>query len=228
MLGGHCIKAWSKTQKTVARSSAESELYAIVKASCEGLGAMTLMKDLGSEVKVRVHVDASAAIGIIERRGISKVRHLEVDVLWLQEAQARRMLPIAKIRGTCNPADLMTKNVGTSLQNDHLTIMHLRFEAGRATKAAQLHSVRGGDSWEERCEKGKWIRKHNKWRDTLFTPLELSDGLDNAVRLSPLRVTVGVYSNGERFHRIDKWQKQVNAHKRTDQPWKGETTFTLA
>ena len=35
MLGSHCLKAWSKTQAVIARSSAESELYGLVRASCE-------------------------------------------------------------------------------------------------------------------------------------------------------------------------------------------------
>ena len=34
--GMHCLRTWSKTQALVAKSSAESELYALVRASCEG------------------------------------------------------------------------------------------------------------------------------------------------------------------------------------------------
>ena len=92
------MKTWSKTQGNVAKSSAESELQGIVKGSCEGLGACTLMEDLGTSCKIRVHVDANAAKGIVERQGIQKVRHLEVDRLWLQEQEARRMLPFAEGR----------------------------------------------------------------------------------------------------------------------------------
>ena len=29
LLGGHCIKTWSKTQAVIAKSSAESELYGV-------------------------------------------------------------------------------------------------------------------------------------------------------------------------------------------------------
>ena len=60
---------------------------------------------------MRVHVDASAAIGIVERRDLSKIRHLDVDVWWLQEMQARRMLPLQKIKGQVSPADVMTKHL---------------------------------------------------------------------------------------------------------------------
>ena len=85
MIGQHCVKAWSKTQAIIAKSSAEAELYGVVKASCEALGTLTLVEELGSESTARVHVDASAAKGIIERRGLDKVRHIDVNVLWLQE-----------------------------------------------------------------------------------------------------------------------------------------------
>ena len=85
MLGYHCIKAWSKTQALVAKSSAESELYGIVKASTEALGMLTLIEELGEELKARVHVDANAAKGIVERAGLDRVRHIDVNVLWIQE-----------------------------------------------------------------------------------------------------------------------------------------------
>ena len=79
---------------------------------------MTLAKDLGMEINTRVHVGATAAEGMVERRGISRVRHIEVDHLWIQEQEARRMLPIGKVDGGDNPADLMTKNVALSSQRN--------------------------------------------------------------------------------------------------------------
>ena len=85
MLGAHCIKAWSKTQSIIAKSSGESELYSVIKGSSEALGLVTLAGDFGMEIKTRVHVDATAAKGMVERRGISRVRHIEVDHLWIQE-----------------------------------------------------------------------------------------------------------------------------------------------
>ena len=75
MIGSHCIKAWSKTQSVVAKSSAESELYGVVRGACEGLGLKTLLQDMGGLSDIRLHLDATAAQGILERSGISKVRH---------------------------------------------------------------------------------------------------------------------------------------------------------
>ena len=64
------MKAYAKTQATCAQSSAESELFAIVRASCEALGMQTLLGDFGyCDVDVQVHVDATATKSIVERRG---------------------------------------------------------------------------------------------------------------------------------------------------------------
>ena len=111
MIGQHCIKTWSKTQAIVAKSSAESELDGVVKASCEALGTLTLLEELGAEATARVHVDVSAAQGIIERAGLDKRRHIDVNVLWLQEQEVRGRVPMRKINGTKNPTDLMTKHL---------------------------------------------------------------------------------------------------------------------
>ena len=56
------MKSYSKTQATIAQSSAESELIAVVKSACEALGSIALMDDLGIKVRARLHVDAAAAL----------------------------------------------------------------------------------------------------------------------------------------------------------------------
>ena len=63
----------------------KSELYAAVRASAEGLGIATLLTDFGvKDPKVSIGMDANAAIGMVQRTGLNKVRHVEVDVLWIQ------------------------------------------------------------------------------------------------------------------------------------------------
>ena len=43
------------------------------------------MKDLGVNMSITILTDASAAKGIASRRGLGKVRHIEVNQLWVQE-----------------------------------------------------------------------------------------------------------------------------------------------
>ena len=99
MIGTHLIKTWSKTQATIAKSSAESELYGIVRATIESLGLITLIGDLGGTIKARLHMDSTAAKGIIDREGLSKVMHFDVNVLWLQEQMVRDSVPLLKVPG---------------------------------------------------------------------------------------------------------------------------------
>ena len=142
MIGNHCIKAWAKTQSVIAKSSAESELYSVVKGETEGLGLITLCKDLGAEVGVKLNLDATAAKGILERQGISKVCHIDVNVLWLQQQVAKKIIPLIKVDGSVNCADLLTKHLGAQIQQRHVETMQLEFKERRAQLAAQLHSIK--------------------------------------------------------------------------------------
>ena len=121
--GSSVLKSYSKTQGTIAQSSAESELIAVVKAACEAIGSVSLADDLGIQLRVRLHVDAAAALGILERQGVGRVRHLDIGVLWLQEQQLRRIVGLTKVLGTSNPADLMTKHLAQEALNQYVEVL---------------------------------------------------------------------------------------------------------
>ena len=44
--GGHCLKERTKKPHVVSLSSAESELYAVVKTASEGLGIQSITRDM--------------------------------------------------------------------------------------------------------------------------------------------------------------------------------------
>ena len=67
MRGSHCLKSWAKTQAIVAKSSAEAELYGVVRGATEALGMTSLLQDMGIQVKMQMHLDAAAAKGIVQR-----------------------------------------------------------------------------------------------------------------------------------------------------------------
>ena len=50
--------------------------------------------------------DASAAIGIIRRMGLEKMRHLNTSWLWVQEKVASRELQYHNIKSSDNSADM--------------------------------------------------------------------------------------------------------------------------
>ena len=137
-LGGHILKHWSATQSTVTLSSAEAELTGICKGSSISLGLKALCADLGLDLQIRVHTDAAAAIGIARRRGLGKVRHLAVSDLWIQDKVATGEIEIKKVKGTDNPADILTKNVDGNLLAVHKRRLGLTQEEGRAASAAAI------------------------------------------------------------------------------------------
>ena len=47
VVGKARVKTWSKTQGTIAQSSAESELLASVKGAAEAIGIISLARDIG-------------------------------------------------------------------------------------------------------------------------------------------------------------------------------------
>lgn len=80
-LGRHMLKSWSSSRTGIALSSGEAEYYALVKAASVSVGMESMLKDLGMKMgeMATVKSDASAAIGIANRAGVGKVRHIEVN-----------------------------------------------------------------------------------------------------------------------------------------------------
>jgi hypothetical protein len=109
MLGNVWIRSWSKDQAVFARSSAEADLYAANLAGTQSLGLKTMMEEVGWKVDIKLMVDASATIGVLHRRGLGKIRHLEVEALWMQQVIYDGKIKLAKIRGEDNYSDLGTK-----------------------------------------------------------------------------------------------------------------------
>ena len=115
MCGKHMINCWSRTQATVALFSAEADPCATVKASSETHGVKSRLQDFGHMVSGHVLGDASAALGIIKRQGLGRLRHVDASYLWVQQAPAERTLAFEKVGGKDDPADGQTKYVSRDL-----------------------------------------------------------------------------------------------------------------
>ena len=110
MHGCHGIKAWSATQQVIALSSGEAEYYGLVKGAGNALGLSGVFHDLGVNYTIVLYTDSSAAKGISSRRGLGRLRHVELSELWLQEQVARGRIEVRKIRGEDNYSDSLTKH----------------------------------------------------------------------------------------------------------------------
>ena len=147
LLGGHTIKSWSSTQSSVALSSGEAEFNGVVRGAGIGLGYQSILRDLGQELPICVWTDSSASIGICNRQGLGKLRHLDTHTLWIQQAVRSGRVDLRKIAGEVNPADLFTKH---SLSRDRMvkltSLFDCQFRGGRAESAPKTRVTTGTKS----------------------------------------------------------------------------------
>jgi hypothetical protein len=111
-VGKHILRSWSSTQSTIATSSGEAELIAMFEGAVRGCGMQAIMFEmdlLPSLSVLRVCTDSSVAKSFVATRGVGKMRHLEVKLLWLQEQVRKQRLKVGKVSGTANIADTLTK-----------------------------------------------------------------------------------------------------------------------
>ena len=129
MLGSHSIKTWSASQGATALSSAEAEFYAMIEAVLRAKGLLSLASELGFSALsnvVKIGTDSSAAKSFVSRRGLGKMRHLEIRDLWLQQEVLNKKVVVSKVAGEENPADLMTKILGMADITSRLAHMNIR------------------------------------------------------------------------------------------------------
>ena len=136
MLGSHAIKHWSSTQSSVALSSGEAEFAGVIRGAGQGLGYQALLRDFGVSTSLRVWTDSSAAIGICNRQGLGKLRHLDTHTLWIQQAVRLGRVDLRKVAGEVNPADLFTKHSLSRQRLEELVALHgCKYIGGRASTA---------------------------------------------------------------------------------------------
>ena len=133
LLGSHLVKHWSTTQAVLALSSTEAELYAIVKGASQALGLQSLTADLGWRSEITVHTDSSGTQGVCRRKGVGKLRQIEVGDLWVQDKTLKAAFALKKVACTENPADLLTKYVDASIITKATGTLQLWPEGGRAS-----------------------------------------------------------------------------------------------
>ena len=108
MFGNCRIHAHARGQKVVALSSCEAELY----AACEGLKEALLIRSamifLGmGEHRIELYTDSSSARQFCHKRGVGRMKHLDIRALWLQDAVNNNLATVRKIPRSENVADLL-------------------------------------------------------------------------------------------------------------------------
>ena len=109
-----------------------------------------MVDDFNIQVASTVCTDAAAAIGMVQRRGLGKTRHIDVQHLWIHQHVAEEWLHVAKVGTDANPADMLTKHLTAETVAAHLRRFGFAPQGGRATSAPWLMAASGApgdDLW---------------------------------------------------------------------------------
>ena len=74
-------------------------------------------------------------MGMVARKGMGRVRHIEVGELWIQDAVKRGMLTMKKVKGDDNPAGILTKHVDRGKIHQYCNYLRVLPDNGRADSA---------------------------------------------------------------------------------------------
>ena len=125
----------SKTQSVISLSSAEAELIALASTVSEAQFIRALLEEIGEKVKIRIVSDSTSALAIVKRRGVDRVRHLDIRLLFLQDMFRAGVLEILDTPGTENIADLFTKPLPIA------RFTELTFQLGISAETEELCSI---------------------------------------------------------------------------------------
>ena len=155
MRGVHCLKVWTKKQQVVSLSSAESELYVAVTTASERLGIQSITKDMGRSCGLNLHWDAPATMCLVNRRGLGKAKHVDMQNLWIQEASKAGRFVTKKVGTNVNPADLMTKPLAKPKIEQLMSIMGFDF-LGNDVDSLDCRSTGGYEGTFVTCGRRRW------------------------------------------------------------------------
>ena len=130
----------SKTQGSIAQSSAEAELYAMASGVAEAIFIKQLLSEVQEHIGIKtfdipdhhpvtnkpvpaitVLTDSTSATSLVQKMGLNRrSKHIELKFLWLQDHHKNGVIKVKRVSSLENPADIFTKNVSASTLAKHL------------------------------------------------------------------------------------------------------------
>ena len=113
-LFGNLLYSSSRSQKALALSSCEAEVYAGTSATSDAVPMYhCICSCVGPNETLKVHLalDNSAGRSFFHRSGVGKIRHISLRVLWMQQKVREKFLTVGAVSTKCNPSDLGTKRM---------------------------------------------------------------------------------------------------------------------
>ena len=109
-LDGNLMFAYARRQLSISLSSCEAELVASTRVIAEALYLKQILETLTPDkVEIIARLDSSSARSSMSKSGVSRVRHLDVRLLWVQQLVHEKKVLLRAIGTKENAAGLGTK-----------------------------------------------------------------------------------------------------------------------
>ena len=162
LVGRHFLKAYTRKQQIIARSSAEAECvwqhWEHQKRGVEGI-----MRDLGFAVKPVCVVDAKAAEHMLHRHGIGKMKHIDVAHSWLRDELKSNRMKVCRVKSVENLVAIGTKALSNKITRKHATSM-LYIDAQENLKSGDVMGFGVGES--ERADQSSPAHQKTSFEST--------------------------------------------------------------
>ena len=135
-LNGNVVYCFVRKQGAIALSSCEAELMAACSTAAEAVYVMHVVKTLAShDCNLLCRLDSSSARALLQKRGVSKVRHLDTKLLWLQRMANEGRVTFGAISAYLNTSDIGTKCL--SAERYGFLMQNLKFKGFSSNMAVQ-------------------------------------------------------------------------------------------
>ena len=138
MIGGARLHSHSRTTAQHALSSGESEVMALSELLKEAKLMQYNLEFVGcGRLPITLHTDADVARNFVHKRGVGKMKHIDVRLCWLQEEMTDNTFKCKRVDRAVNAADMLTKTPNKQELDKFLPMMGL-WPLGVARGACEL------------------------------------------------------------------------------------------
>ena len=114
----------------------------MAKVASQANGLCRIMADFGVVTKIVAHLDSTAAIGIVHRRGCDKTRHIKVQHLWIQDTVKRKNISIENHGAIGYPTDMLMKGLKRETLDEHVQFLNGHIRQAKSPTALSIHVVK--------------------------------------------------------------------------------------
>ena len=131
-------------RRDTGREAHTQKTYTVVAATCEALGRKAVGREFGMVLSVETYIDATTALGIIQRTGRGTASSSQTQALWLQDVYHDGRASYSEVAGEANLATAGTKYLSEKDLRGHTQGPGVRHVMGRPTSCQELFTLAVG------------------------------------------------------------------------------------